>query len=555
MEKLVNNTFSLWREQGSLIIKENFEVFRNLVAQAKDFAQCGNYDAAVVYAEIAASYATYNHCGLFASPELEQLLFTIGQTVIKGSSYPNQSMSAHKVPKKILHVSAYAHGIGGLSRMIWRWIQQDKERSHSVVLTRQALAGEIPKTLKDAVSNSHGKIYVLDQTIGSVISWAKKLRQIAASADMVVLHMPNHDVIPIIAFANKEQSPPIIYLNHSDHWFWLGVSISDVVADMRYSGMRLSQQRRGVEIDRNALLPIILSPIERQLSRTQAKQQLGLSEDAILLLSIARSCKYKTIDGISFADAHVRLLQQYDKAVLIVIGPGNSEDWSAAIKQTQGRIKVLPQTENTAVFYQAADIYVDSFPVISNTSLLEAGSYGVPLVSRYPYSDNCGILGADTPGLTGNLIRVQDLEEYTKVLSRLVEDEEFRLFLGEKTRKKIIETHWGNNWQPYLEDLYLRAYTVPRINISLPQMDQIFIGEPDVFFPEIFHHEKIESDLIIQANLRLMPITQRLQIWRRFAKKHGSFPTGLLLPEWLYWSVRKSNLGNILPKRFSFLPF
>jgi glycosyltransferase involved in cell wall biosynthesis len=546
MEKLANDTFSLWREEGRQSIQENFEVFRGLVAQAKDFAECGKYDMAALYAWIGTLHAQYNHCGLFVSPELENILIKIGQNTIPAiSHYHSKSTSLSGKPKKILHVSTnISSPFGGIPRLLRRWIQQDTERSHSVALTGQ-IPLPVPKMLRDTVLNSHGKIYLLDVENGGVVSTAKRLRQYAAMADMVVLHTWESDVIATIAFANKEQSPPVIYVNHGDHCFWLGACISDVVVNLRESGMRLSQERRDIEAERNVLLPTILEPLERVLSQAEAKRQIGLAEDNLMLLSIARPPKYKTIDGISFADAHVPLLERYERAVLVVIGPGNREDWSAAIQKTQGRIRVLEQTEDTAVFYQAADIYVDSYPFVSNTSLLEAGSYGVPLVTRYPFSDACEILGADMPGLTGNLIRVRNLEDYTAVLSGLVEDEEFRLSVGEATKKKIAETHWGINWQHSLEKAYHRAATLPRKTVSSAPMDKMFLSEPDVFLPRI-HGQQFDFDSLIQeAALKFMPLDQRLLHWMRLVKKYGIYKNsssrlgrfGYFIPNWLRYSL------------------
>ena len=435
---------------------------------------------------------------------------------------------------------------------MWRWIGQDNLHSHSVALTRQA-PKEVPKNLRDAVSRCQGKIYILNGRIGGIISRAKRLRECAAAADIVVLHTWEHDVIPTIAFANKEHSPPIIYTNNGDHWFWVGAGISDVVANLRESGMRLSQERRGIEAKRNMLLPTILEHTHRELSRAEAKQQLGIDENSVMLLSIARSVKYRTVDGISFADAHVPLLKRHKQAILVVIGPGDSdENWSTAIQQTQGRIRVFGETGDTAVFYQAADIYVDSFPFVSITSILEAGSYGVPSVSRYPYSsDACGVLGADTPGLTGNLVRVRDLQEYTAVLSRLVEDEEFRLSLGETTRSKIAEAHWGSNWQRTLNNVYSYAATIPRVTAISNSMDEMFLGEPDVFLPKV---NKIDIQTIMHWHMPLMPLKQRLRLWVSLFKKHGFLnnPLNVLLPEWFrsrYYLLRSryySRLRSLL---------
>ncbi|MGJ5673027.1 MAG: glycosyltransferase family 4 protein [Nostochopsis sp.] len=539
MEKIVNDTLTLGGKEGNKLIQQNFHEFSSLVAQAKDLVRRGKYNEAAVYADIAASYAFTRHCGIFVSLELEHVLLTIGKKAIKSNYHPSKKTSLPEKPMHILHVATSVWDIGGHSRMLWRWIEQDNNRSHSVVLTRQSLA-DAPKVFIDTVFNSHGKIYVLQKTIGSLISWAKRLREIAATVDLVVLHTME-DIIPVIAFANKEQSPPVIFVNHADERIWLGVGVSDVVANLRESGMRLSKKRRGIEAERNALLPIILSPISRTLSRAEAKRQLGLPNDSIILLSIARSLKYKAINGISFAEAHVPLLKKHHQAVLLVIGPGDSENWSAAIQQTQGRIRVFGQTEDTVLFYQAADIYVDSFPWISNTSLLEAGSYGTPLVSRYPYSsDGCDILGADMPGLTGNLIRVLNLEDYTAVLSRLIEDEDFRLSLGEATRSKIVETHMENNWQRFLEELYSRAAGVSPITVASNARDQMIIDELDVLLPNVIltqNQNNVDFDEIILDFIQLMPLQKRLSIWFKYIKMANFGRMGhitFLIPKWLY---------------------
>jgi glycosyltransferase involved in cell wall biosynthesis len=298
--------------------------------------------------------------------------------------------------------------------------------------------------------------------------------------------------------------------------------------------MRLLHKRRGIETERSVLLPIIIEPTHRNLSPSQAKQKIGLPEDSILLLSVARAVKYKTIDGISFADAHLPLLEKYEKVFLIVVGPNNPADWATAIQKTEGRIRVISETPNTAIFYQAADIYVDSFPFVSNTSLLEAGSYAVPLVTRNPYSDASEILGADMPGLTGNMIQVRDIQEYIATLSHLIEDEKLRQSLGEATSKKIAETHWGNHWQQKLENLYMSAMSIPKVNRTMTAVDQMYIGEPDTLIP-IVHGGNCDVDYVIQIYMGILPLSLRWQHWQRFYQKYSSrYSLSFLLPEWLY---------------------
>ncbi len=533
MQKTLDDTFSLWRAEGTSLIPQNFKIFHDFLSRALSLEKSGEYDAAAAYAQIAANHAQVNHCGFYVSPELDKLLLEIGRKVISTDINHRERDFLPEHPQHILHVSTHVRDIGGISRLLWRWIQQDSKRPHSVALTRQG-AQEVPEKLRDAVRRSQGEIYILNDDSDGITSIAKRLHKCAATADIVVLHTWEYDVVPTIAFANRKQSPPIIYTNNGDQLFWVGASISDVVANLRESGMQLSQTRRGIEPARNMLLPTILEPANRVLTKSEAKHKLNVGEDNVLLLSIARTEKYKTIDGINFAEAHVQLLKRYSQCILIVIGAGDStEDWSKAIQETGGRIQILGQTKDTAVYYQAADIYVDSFPFVSNTSLLEAGSFGVPLVSRYPYpSDACQVLGADMPGLTGNLIRVRNLEEYTVVLSNLVENEKFRLEKGEATRASIEKNHWGENWQRQLDDVYNCAVTLPRINTNLYSVTEMFLDEPDVFLPSVNGKDNRQ---IMHWHLPLLPLSHRLYWWFGLVRKYGihNNPLNLLIAEGL----------------------
>jgi hypothetical protein len=153
-------------------------------------------------------------------------------------------------------------------------------------------------------------------------------------------------------------------------------------------------------------------------------------------------------------------------------------------------------------------------------------------------SDTCDIFGADMPGLTGNLIRVLNLEDYTAVLSRLIEDRDFRLSLGEATRSKIVETHIGNNWQNSLEELYSLAATVGSITVASNATDQMFIDEVDVLLPNvILTKDNVDLDEMILYSIQLMPLQKRFSIWLKYIKRGNFGRMGhitFLIPQWLY---------------------
>ena len=409
-----------------------------------------------------------------------------------------------------------------------------------MALTRQR--HPVPAELQQAVDASGGRIHRVNATIGGVLTWARRLRDLAADADVVVLHVGNRDIVPVLAFADPVGRPKTIYIDHADHLFWLGVGIADVVAGLRGSGALLARRRRGIEPGRQALLPIILAPPARSVDRAEAKRRLGLDPDATMLLSVARAVKFRSIGGTSYAEAHLPFLRQRPGASLVVVGAGTRPDWADAIEAVGGRIVLHGERPDTALFYQAADIYVDSFPFVSTTSLLEAGSYETPLVTRFPYGEASGILGADMPGLAGTLIQTRSIEDYTAALLRLAEDPALRRDLGAATRAGIVRQHTGAGWQAEVERLYAQALA-PHDPPRCTAVDRPAFGEPDVLM-HLVHDHPIPADALVLSQLSLMPPDLRLRLWLRLLGLGSGTANRVRdavrcwLPEWLLVHLR-----------------
>ncbi len=517
--------------EGRHLVEKHFAEFQRLISRAEGSLRAGRYGLATVHAEIAANYAMSKHPGLFASPRLESVLLTIGQQAIRPAYGLQRQDRSGQMPRHILHVLTRAFGIGGDARMVWRWIQQDSGRQHSVALTRQGPV-PVPPALRDAASAAGGRTYVLNQQMGSMITWASTLRKIAASVDTVVLHIHPYDVVPFLALADKQYTPPVIYVDHADHAFWIGTSISDVVAGLRVSGATLARTRRGIAPERSYILPTVLPPLRRALSRVQAKRELGLDAGSVVLLSIARPHKYQPLGGLNFLAALLPVLEQHPRAMLLVIGPDQEGAWASASKQTQGRVRALGRREDTARFYQAADIYVDSFPIVSTTSLLEAGSYGMPLVSRYWPAAKGTVLAADTPGLDRCLLQAGDEEAYHAILSRLIVDGEYRTQVGDQAREVISAIHHEPGWRSRVETLYEQVAGLPAVTPPSGVDDRCNAEEVDLWLPQVFRAEP-DLERITQFHLQLMPPSARLANWFNLRKANNALSPGLLLPEWL----------------------
>jgi glycosyltransferase involved in cell wall biosynthesis len=391
-----------------------------------------------------------------------------------------------------------------------------------------------------------GRIHRANRAVGGLQSWARRLQAPLSEADLIVLHADNMDVIPFLALAGMRRRPPTVLLNHSDHVLWLGAGSVDLVVSSRRSGLQLCNERRGIEKERNVLLPLCLEPLRRRFSRVEAKRALGLPDDSLVILTVARAVKFKTIGAATFADALVPVLRANPRLRLVAVGPGGAVDWSQAAAEVPDRLLTLAERPDTQLFRAAADIYVDSFPFVSITSMFEAGLHGLPLVTRYPFGSGCEVLGADSPGLDGVTLRTRSIEDFQHVVECLGADAALRAETGSRTAAEIEAVNTGEGWKRALARVYERALTLPRRD----PLDQRRDGSPqfrdlDLFSPFVYgerEHGRTPAArlaLATEINLKALPPGRRLRTWSRMAwrrdfKYRGAGATWrYLLPEWL----------------------
>jgi hypothetical protein len=525
------------RDSDSERIGANFAAFERHVICAQEHFSNHNLEAAAISAALAAHVATSTHCGIFWSPRLERLLNKIGRR-ISDTPAPASDRDFKGPYKNVLHVCTQVHDPGGLTRMIIRWMSADKNRTNSIALTQHR--GEIPKNLSLAVTRNGGRLYRINHCVGGIFEWARELRRLSRKHDVIILHIHCEDVIPLLAFAESKSFPPVLLLNHADHLFWFGPSISHAVLNLRDAAKDLAQSRRGIAPERNLLLPTIVDDTVRVRSRSEAKQALGFDPERILLVSVARSEKYRTMNGITYADLHVRLLRKYPEAQLVVVGASHPDDWAPAIAAVGGRICPVSKQSDPRPYYEAADIYVDSYPFVSSTSMMEAAGYGLPLVTIFKAPDAARIFAINHVGLVGRALVAKSDDEYVDTLSRLISDETFRTECGEAARDAITKIHASTGWLPSLEAIYTRSMGLPPLDNSSMLQDDIlerpFFGEPDRRHEEIFRSDYPLSEHL-KSYMGMVPGRQQWAYWREL-RRSGAFANSrqafrYLLPEWL----------------------
>ena len=508
---------------SSTQLDANRATFDTLVRRATG-AAARNPALAAALAQAAAEFAWFNHTGWYASASLERLLGALGSSLPPARSRAGTGST--------LHVATQVYETGGSTQSIVAWTDELADRSHHLAATRQAtvpLPRKVTDRLGDRVTLSR-----LDTRPGSLLARAARLRRLAAGSDLVLVSSHPYDVVPALAFADRRGLPPVVLVDQADHVFWVGATSVDHVMHLRTSGQQLALTRRGLPPERSLVRNRPLAFRSRTTERSAAKAEWGVSADAVLLLSAAEATKFVPLDGPHLADLVEPALRDRPDLVWLVAGPApDDEPWAELARRTQGRVRALGRVSDMSVLHQAADLFLDSFPFASLTSLLESAALGNPVVTYRGHPETCGVFGADSPGVDELMFRPADPGELVRVLLSLVDDADLRARAGGAGAAAVVAGHGGGQWREGAESLY----ALPSVADSSGRPPVHGTGLVDEMTRGVMAataHRR-DRDEVVASHLGTLPPTTRWAQWRRLPEARPRF----LVPEWAPALVRK----------------
>ncbi len=482
------------------------------------------YEYAISMVQVCGDFAWRNHPGIFASHRLENQLRKIAESVLPSLNTELPETVGNKdTSKNVIHIMTEAHPVGGSTRLVSGWINNDSSVSHSIVLTAQCVT-PVPELLLDAVKLSGGQIYQIDDTPRSKLDSVLHLRSLVSKASLIVLHIHPHDPLALLALQYWTRRPLTVFMNHADHLFWLGAGIADHYLVFRDSGYQICVDRRGIPADRCSVLPIPVHDNSIQILQNEAKKKLGLPEDSILCLTVGFSYKFFTTENNRhLVDIIMPVFEHNKKLRLIAIGPSNEGRWTEGYEQSDGRIQAIGECSCIDLYLAASDIFLMPMPIHSSTAALEAGIQGLPILV---YTDPvlCGtVFDANSPGLCKSVITTTTFSEYRESLTRLTDDEVFRRELGAKTQNVVNQYHAKSAW---LECLHSALASAKQ---SVAENDKVD-DEPQCQ-PEDRQLIEIQRGILGRPAFMLarhcdsMPLFKKLYLWWRYFQPLKSFVT------------------------------
>ena len=356
--------FRVWR---------NRRVFNRLersIAAEKDL------DRQVELARVAAAFARQSGSGIFCSPAIEAAFLR------RAAEIPAVAPGSVR-PGTVLMVMSEAYFWGGHTRAVERWIEADRSRRHSVVVTRQRGDVEFPPRLKAAVEASGGTVETMRDTEDTATRVAR-LRALSSSFEFVVLHVHHDDPLPIMAYGTPAFTRPVGLYDHLDYSFWYGVSVAGGIGELREWGSALARSRRGTDVSTVLGIPGDSHPADLP-DRAAARRELGFPENAKIVMSAGAVYKYRPMPGRDFLKLAVPLLESSPD--VLVVGLGMTFDdfprWRTVSERFGGRLKALGRMPHDRFMscLAAADVVIDSWPVPGFTTLADAVACARPVLT------------------------------------------------------------------------------------------------------------------------------------------------------------------------------
>ncbi len=385
-------------------------------------------------------YAEYT-TGVYSSNILEKQIVEIGQKI---DFVPCDRPKDHH----ILIVMSECGAVGGHTVLVHNWIKWDNINKYSIVFTNME-ADYVPEFIKEVIDESGGKLLYLS---GDYMEKAQKLLEISQKFYRILIFTHMEDILPNLAYGNKNWKTPVYFYNHADFKFSYGFSVSDIVLNLCEFDVDKTIRYRGVDKKNSIFLQFPeqgkfdkkIDISEKSKIREKIEQRYGIEKDEKLIVSMGEDFKYENVVGYEF-DAYVNaVINQYNQecSFLIIGADREKEKWISLEKKTHGKARalgILPRDEAEQIIL-AADLYIVSFPMAAS-GMHDAEEAKVPYLQLNIYGR----------GINENDIRISNSIE--ELIEKTLE-----VLNGKK--EKYLDMHntgiwtkrqWNEKWQSICE--------------------------------------------------------------------------------------------------------
>jgi hypothetical protein len=257
-----------------------------------------------------------------------------------------------------------------------------------------------------------------------------------------------------------------------------------------------------------------------------------------VLLTIASEYKFEARTPPGFLDLVVPAIEEEMSTTLFAVGPSDSGRWHEANMLTAGRVRPLGILSDPAPYAAAADLYLDSCPSGSITSLLESAALGTPCLAYVGGRDPDSLIVSDPPIVVDAILRASDPAEFRRLLDRLISEPEYRTQIGTGLVSQVRAAHSPDRWLARLEGVYDQLGRVGRVERPVAPMTAFAATTIDL--------EIVNLPTARHGPLALAEILATFRGDRRPLKGHALLRKALRLRN--RFPARRSGDSSILPR-------
>lgn len=411
---------------SEFFIRNNQKYF---LSKEMKLSACNEIEKKCYQALELAYFAVKNQTDIYCSSQIEGVFLELAKNV-------QVNIPVQYKKNTILHVCTELYKSGGHTRCLIRWISDLREFDHDCVILDQK--SELPLDFLNCINESGSKVFNLT-SLKSILKKASKLRIIASAYEYIILHIHMNDPVPIVAFGVNEFKRPVIYFNHADHLFWLGVSVCDWCFDLNNVGHDLTVKRRG--ISRSSILGIPF------VENKYINSQIPKKNNKKILFSSGNKNKFFSYDDKDFFDLVDVILSNEPDVYWIVIGTDLHSCKSHCLQKKFGK-RFLIYSELDYFEYleklKSAYLVIDSYPVGGGTALLDALSLNVPFLSLCRFQSDA---------VVKSLGFCYDFDEFNNKIAISLHDLGYRNLLLENERVLIKSLYGNERWKYTCENI------------------------------------------------------------------------------------------------------
>ncbi|WP_454048095.1 hypothetical protein [Chryseobacterium sp. Marseille-Q8038] len=407
---------------------ENKKYFLKTLKIAKLLFSEKKYNDCLMYIEKISYSAWYNFPGYYTSNCFESIIRKIALTSL---DFDHQENHTH-TQDTTLHLFSEISSIGGHSKLIFSWMENDKTSKHYLMSNWQNFqeVSEIAESYQYKINNN---LFVYDQKL-SIIQKAQKIVDTLKKNHFsrIVLHIHPHDVIPSMIFSSKKIKSPVFFLNHAEHTYWLGAPVTDFLLQIRESNILKDSKNRNIPVQDQFFLPI---PVDESYSLKKTEK------NTFNIISISRESKYEPNQDYNFYQEALKIVRKFDHVIFTIVGIASNNP-NRKIYQHERLIFIHP-TRDINQYIENADLYLEGFPIPSFTSLLEPAMAGVPFVLHY---NPASVYKVFDDNKEKGIFYPKDLKSWELEVDRMITDERYNNLISKLQLTYLQENYSSQGW-------------------------------------------------------------------------------------------------------------